>query len=125
MNLNGAVPYFPISLKSEFVSDLTCSTRSYQFGDMERPQRIDVLDRLSFPVPFEELQRNLVRREIHKCKAVLLDWFHVFDHVEVGRRQCAGATPARRPAQRAGAAANGAGEHCGDWIGSKVELAAA
>src|ERR1700736_2762721 len=38
--------------------------RPYQFGRVKGLQRIDGFDGLGFPVPFEESQDNLVRREV-------------------------------------------------------------
>jgi len=38
------------------------SGRSNQLGHVERLQRIDLVDRLSFPIPFEKPQNDLVRR---------------------------------------------------------------
>src|SRR5436309_1763832 len=45
----------------------------WQLGGVERLERVDCFDWLGFAVPFEHPRHHLVRRKVHKRKAVLLD----------------------------------------------------
>src|SRR5215472_14708155 len=86
-------------------------------------EAVDRLDALRLHVPLEHPQHDLVGRKIRDGEAVLLDRLYLFVHVEMGRRQRAGAPARRRPA--AWTRADRTGQHGIDRIGGEIELAAA
>jgi hypothetical protein len=66
-------------------------------------ERVDGLDGLRFPVPLEKPHDHLVRREVDKGEAMLLDRFHLFIHIEVRGWHCPGPASPRGPAIGPGA----------------------
>src|SRR5438552_16741489 len=52
---------------------VSCRSRwHWQLGGVERLEHVDGFDRLGVAVPFENPEHDLVGREVHKRKAVLL-----------------------------------------------------
>src|SRR5215470_9668587 len=100
------------------------SCRSWQFGGVERLERVDCFDRLRVAVPFEHPEYHLVGHEIDQRKAVLLDWLDLLAEIEHGRGECGRATNAdRRPADRA--CSNRSRQRNVDRVTREVEIAAA